>query len=323
MGFEAILAQETAVGTLKRALEQGQVHHAYRFEGPDGVGKERAAFALAQALICENPNPLACEHCSACHRAVSFSESPPKVPLHPDVRLLQRGLYPSSLIGAGEANGISVEQVRRIVLSHAAFTPHEGRALVFIIRDAHELTVSAAKELLKILEEPPRSTHFILLSHRPNLMLDTIRSRTFAVRFAPLPEALIRRILTEHGAAPETAEISQGSAALALELADPSRMQEREEFVSAALAALDAKSLAGAISFAEKRDNDRGKLKASLTFLAQRLASEAKTSVASDPDFAERRARQYSRVLGTITELEKNAQPALALEAMIAQLRMI
>lgn len=59
MPFEAVLGQSTAVGTLERALRSGKVHHAYRFEGPNGVGKEMAAFALAQALVCETPPPRA------------------------------------------------------------------------------------------------------------------------------------------------------------------------------------------------------------------------------------------------------------------------
>jgi DNA polymerase-3 subunit delta' len=52
MAFADILGQEPAVRTLRHALESGRVHHAYRFEGPEGVGKELAAFALAQALVC-------------------------------------------------------------------------------------------------------------------------------------------------------------------------------------------------------------------------------------------------------------------------------
>ena len=138
--FSHILGQEPALQTLTRALDSRHVHHAYRFEGPPGVGKELAAFALAQALVCEGPGPRACEKCSACRRALRITEEEPHVPAHPDVILLQRGLY-RGRITANEATGISIEQVRRMVLERVGYGPHEGRARVFIVRDADELTV--------------------------------------------------------------------------------------------------------------------------------------------------------------------------------------
>src|SRR5882757_6130445 len=157
MAFADILGQEPALQTLTRALDTGHVHHAYRFEGPEGVGKEMAAFSLAQALVCVVGGARACGVCSACQRALKISEEEPRVPAHPDVVLVERGLY-RGRISANEATGISIEQV--------GYRPHEGRALVFIVRAAEELTVSAANALLKTLEEPGRGTHFILLTSR-------------------------------------------------------------------------------------------------------------------------------------------------------------
>src|SRR4051812_10606925 len=98
MSLETVLGQSSAVGTLDRALATGKVHHAYRFEGPDGVGKEMAAFAFAQALVCATEPPpgrahFACGKCSACTRAVTLTTGSPSVPVHPDVVLLERGLY--------------------------------------------------------------------------------------------------------------------------------------------------------------------------------------------------------------------------------------
>ena len=87
MAFDTILDQAPALQILERALTSGRVHHAYRFEGPNGVGKERLALAFAQALVCTEPGPFACGSCSACHRAVTFSREEPEVPLHPDVAL--------------------------------------------------------------------------------------------------------------------------------------------------------------------------------------------------------------------------------------------
>ena len=186
--FDRIRGQEPAVETLVRALRAGRVHHAYRFEGPPGVGKELAAFALAQSLVCERGGPVGCGACSACQRAVRIAEEDPHVPQHPDVVLLGRGLYPPAALGTAtrETTGIGVEQVRRLVLSRVGFSPHEGRALVFIVRDADDFTAQAGNALLKTLEEPSARTHFVLLTSRANRLLDTIRSRTLPVRFARL-----------------------------------------------------------------------------------------------------------------------------------------
>ena len=150
MGFEAIRGQDVAVGILRRALASGRLHHAYRFEGPDGVGKEMAALALAQTLLCERPrteNGLAsaCGQCGACKRASTFADAAPRVCSHPDLCLIERGLYPPELINkASEKTAISVEQIRRIVLERAGYPPHEGRARVFIVRRAEEMGQAAA-----------------------------------------------------------------------------------------------------------------------------------------------------------------------------------
>src|SRR2546422_10640474 len=91
-------AQEAARRTIERALETGRVHHAYLFDGPDGVGKEMAAFGLAQALVCEARGPngdAACGACSACARTVPRDE----LPRHPDIVVIERGRYEPGQIG--------------------------------------------------------------------------------------------------------------------------------------------------------------------------------------------------------------------------------
>lgn len=322
MPFSDILGQEPVVETLKRALSSGRVHHAYRFEGPPGVGKELAAFALAQTLVCERGGAEACAVCSACKRAVTLSADAPHVPQHPDVVLLERGLYRGVLgSGSGEATAIGIEQVRKVVLARAGFPPHEGRALVFIVRDADEISISAANALLKTLEEPGARTHFVLLTSRPSRMLDTLRSRSLPIRFAPLSDAIVASILEARKLDTSVAPLAQGSASLAIELADPDAKAERDAFVSAALAALAAPDLAPALKLAESQKKDRMGLREQLSFLAQALATEARTLIAAQPALAERRAFQHATVLSALAEVEKNVQPALALEAMMVELR--
>ncbi len=321
--FDRILGQGPAIETLVRALRCGRIHHAYRFEGPPGVGKERAAFALAQSLVCTTGGALGCGKCGACQRAVRLADDDPAVPQHPDVVLLGRGLYPPSALGTAtrETTGIGVEQIRKLVLTRIGFPPHEGRALVFIVRDAEELTQQAANALLKTLEEPPQRTHFVLLTSRPNRLLDTIRSRTLPVRFGPLPEAVVARILEEHGKSREYAEAAEGSAEAALALADEEGARARAEFVRGALEAAASPTLDGAVVFAQTRPNERGDLRQNLVALSQHLAREARERVGTETGEATTAARRYALVTEALDALERNGQPALALESMIARFR--
>jgi len=323
--FDRIEGQTPAVETLVRALRSGRVHHAYRFEGPEGVGKELCAFALAQSLVCDRGGPIGCGECSACRRAVRLSEEDPRVPQHPDVVLLERGLYPASALGTSsrETTAIGVEQIRRMVLSRVGFPPHEARSLVFIIRDAHELSQQAGNALLKTLEEPAAPVHFVLLTSRPNRLLDTIRSRTLAVRFGRLSDDLVARILERHGKSPEHARLAEGSAHSALLLADEDVAKARAEFVKGAVEATRAPELDAAIAFAGARPDERDELLGNLLHLSRHFTLEARDAVVADPVVAEAASQRYRIVLEAVDAIERNAQPALALESMITRLRAV
>jgi DNA polymerase-3 subunit delta' len=320
MSFAHVLGQEPAVRTLEQALAAGKVHHAYRFEGPAGVGKGLLALAFARALLCEAPTPLACETCLACKRASTFSEADPPLPAHPDLLIVERGLY-RSVLGGAEASGISIEQIRKIVLSRVGFAPHEGRAVVCLVRGADELTTSAANALLKTLEEPPARTFFVLITSRPSRLLDTIRSRTLPVRFGPLPEASIAQLLAARGLDPKLAPLAQGSMEQALSLSDTEAFAEREAFAEAVLAGLSAPDLAAALAFAEKQKLERPELIGLLGHLAQVLALRAREVVGSAPELARKLAARYEHVLDAVADLERNVGPQLALEALMARLR--
>jgi DNA polymerase-3 subunit delta' len=332
MGFERILGQTAATETLERALQTGKVHHAYRFEGPRGVGKEMAAFAFAQALVCTTPPPAghihrACGTCSACTRAVTLSSEPPRVPLHPDVVLIERGLYSPEALRRSrpELQDISVDQIRRLILERSAFPPYEGRARVFIVRRADELSLAAANALLKTLEEPGPNTYFILLTDRGNDLLPTILSRTLVVRFGPLAESVVKKIIESQGTAGETAEmaaeLSGGSVETALALADPEATRERRAFVEAALDAARAGDLGAAVALSDARARDKDTLRDRLAALGAHLAGIGRTSAPEDPARAARAARGHGVVAQAIDELERNGSPALVLEAMVARLR--
>lgn len=306
--------------TLERALRNGKVHHAYRFEGPPGVGKSLTALALGRALLCEAPTPFSCGVCSACKRAAIVADADPPLPAHPDLLIVERGLY-RNVLNASEASGISIEQIRRIVLSRVGFPPHEGRALVCVVRGADELTVSAANALLKTLEEPPPRTFFVLVTSRPSRLLDTIRSRTLPVRFGSLAESSIAELLTSRGLDSALAPLAQGSMEHALSLSDGDALAHKQQFAEEVLAGLTAPDLASALAFAEKQKLERLELSALLGHLAQVVSLKARAVVGQAPETARALALQYEHVKVALGELERNVSPQLVLEAMVARLR--
>jgi len=326
VGLGTLLGQPSAKKILERALSLGRVHHAYRFEGPPGVGKQLAANLMAQALLCETGT--GCGVCSACERAVTLAPEAPHVPLHPDHIVVQRGLYPQGVLGASEATGISVEQIRKIVLPRMGFPPHEGKALVVSIVDAHELTISAANALLKTLEEPPSRTHFILLTSRPQKLPDTIRSRTLKVRFSPLPKAVLRELATEYSLDDELLQLAQGSLERVREFADDKSREVRTQFWEAAREAVSHNHPSQALTFAEQRPEARDDLLDLLRYMSSRIAHETRTQIHDETSFASGRqgralASRYFEVERAAREIEQNASPALALESLILRLRQI
>jgi DNA polymerase-3 subunit delta' len=316
--FSGILGQEPAVETLRRALSTGRVHPAYRFEGPDGVGKEKAALELAARLLCPEGSHQAL--CACWQRVKSFNPLPPRVPLHPDVVLVERGLY-QGVIGASETTGISVEQVRRVVLARVGFAPHEGRALVVVVRDADQLTPQAANALLKTLEEPVGSTYFVLLTSRPKRLLDTILSRTLPVRFGPLSDQVLSKILVDRGLPEDAVARAEGSAALALRLAEQSVLGARLDFAEQIRKAVVAPDMTQALELSEARPGERGTLAELLGFFALECARKARAELPENASRAERLARWHAIVLQALRELEWNVAPALVIESMVLRLR--
>jgi DNA polymerase-3 subunit delta' len=341
-----VRAQEAARRTLERALETGRVHHAYLFAGPDGVGKELAAFGLAQALVCEKrggdeggglfastpsargggpPSLLACGACSSCLRAVPREEE--RRPIHPDIVVIERGLYAPVTIGrrTPETQDISIDQIRTLVLSRAAYAPHEGRAKVFVVRRVEELSMPAANALLKTLEEPGARTHFILLTSQPDALLPTILSRTMRIRFAPLPDEVVASILEGRGVEPararEVARLSGGSVEAGELLADPEESEARDRFVTRALDAVDAPGLEPLLALAEDAKKEKDLLRARIAALATALALKASDAARAHRSEAEALALRGQLALDALEHLDGNNAPQLVVEAMLSRMR--
>lgn len=342
-----VRAQDTALRTIDFALESGRIHHAYLFVGPDGVGKELAAFGLAQALVCERRRTSdaaarsgglfgdepastvggtrACGECSACTRAVPRDDT--RRPIHPDVVVIERGLYAPQSIGrrTPETQDISIDQIRTLVLARSAFAPHEGRAKVFIVRRADELSVSAANALLKTLEEPGARTHFILLTAQPEALLPTILSRTQRVRFAPLPDEVVGELLASSGVEPararQIARLAGGSVEAGRILADPEEGEARDQFIESAIAATTSASIEPVLTLAESAKKDKDRLPAYIAALATTLAVRAADAARSGNADAEVLATRGRFALQALEHLAGNGAAQLVVEGMLMRMR--
>ena len=214
--FADIADQDLALDILRRALAEERVASAYLFEGPSGVGKELAARALAAHVIASR------EDGSRDAQLQSRVERGH----HPDCRVFRPR-------DEGRRN-LKVEFVRSEILPFAEFAPFEARDAFLIFPEADvsfpDLHPESANALLKTLEEPKPGVHFVLLSERPERLLDTIRSRAQRVPFGRLRSSTLAGILDRHEldeAGREAAiALADGQADRALHLADEGRAQE-------------------------------------------------------------------------------------------------
>ena len=153
--FDEVAGQEHIITTLRHAVEENKIAHAYLFCGPRGTGKTTIAKLLAKAINCTG-NPKPCDECENCKEIASGN--------HPDV----------IEIDAASNNG--VDEVRNLI-DKVKYAPTQGKYKVYIIDEVHMMSTGAFNALLKTLEEPPAHVVFILATTEPQKILPTIISR--------------------------------------------------------------------------------------------------------------------------------------------------
>lgn len=261
MKFSDIIGQEEIVRQLTAQIDQGRLPHALMLCGPAGTGKLAIALFLAQYLLCEHTEAGApCGHCHSCHMTAQWQ--------HPDLHFSfplikskstdqpisddrlkewreQLALTPyfspndwiADLRGdnqqlqfyVGESDALQ----RKLSLKSS-----QGGYRVVIIWLPEKMPPATANKLLKLIEEPPARTHFLMVSQEPDQVLGTIISRTQRINVPALSEATIAQALSERHGLPEAqaqnlAHIAQGNYTLALQLMkeDNDRREYFELFV--------------------------------------------------------------------------------------------
>ena len=182
--FEELTGNSRVKAALKRMLIADRLPGALLFTGEEGIGKKLFALEVARALNCRTPKDNeACGVCSSCVRIRKLN-----YPQRDDAEEWTQIIWtnhPDVGLVVAPKRVLRVEQMRQIE-KEANFRPFEGKARVFLIDEADKLNDASANALLKVLEEPPKTSHLILITARPAMLLPTILSRCQMIRFSPL-----------------------------------------------------------------------------------------------------------------------------------------
>lgn len=244
-GLAALRGHEEVRAGLARALRAGELPGSLLFHGTEGVGKQRLALWLAQLMLCERTGAEPCGECRSCGLVLHlqhpdlhwfFPMGRPKGAGSPEkladaLEEARAGFLatlradPFARLDLGEPLGLYIQQMQTL-RRLASSRPAMGARKIFLLADAEllvpqESSPDAANALLKVLEEPPTDTTFVLTATDADGLLPTIRSRLLPVRLRPLPDEEVARFLVqERGAAPadaaRLARLAQGAIGRAL-----------------------------------------------------------------------------------------------------------
>ncbi|HTS90289.1 MAG TPA: hypothetical protein VMG41_17500 [Gemmatimonadales bacterium] len=220
MTLHPLVGHEAQREKVLRALREDRLPQVILITGPRGVGKQRFALWAGEALLCETLEARPCGSCRACRQVRGLG--------HPDLHWVMPVPRPKAsdpekqLEELAETIGAVVEERRRqplflggdglaghfvatarLLQRRASLTPAAGTRKVFIVAEAERLvpqesSPEAANALLKLLEEPPADTHFLLTTVDPGRLLPTIRSRAVPLRLGRLPDAVVEQFLATY-----------------------------------------------------------------------------------------------------------------------------
>jgi DNA polymerase III subunit delta' len=308
MPFRDVIEQRghrRLIDLLARSVVRDALPPSLIFAGPSDSDARAAAIAVAQALNClrlaTGDSRLATDACGACGACVRIARG-----VHPDVLVVE----------PGDTGTIKIEQVREIV-DRAAYRPFEGKRRVVIVTDADALVPQAQNALLKTLEEPPSSSIFILVTSRPDMLLETVRSRCIRLQFA------------ESGTPPVDADAREIAQHVLAQAADDDEPAGRLEGVKDLLT-----NTGGGNSAAEDREQVASYLRAMESLLrdVEVLATRADDRALANPDVrpalerlakaygGERGVRAFTAIDRALMALDRNAGVKVVADWVVLQL---
>lgn len=347
--FDSIVGQIQPKRVLSILLRKGIIPHALLFCGIDGVGKRTAALTFAMACNClnrpvglfqntakapvidpdhfEDVNP--CGRCPSCQKILSNN--------HPDV-----------ITVAPSGPFIKIAQIRSLCET-LSLKPYEANFRVIIISGAQKMNPEASNALLKLLEEPPAQTIFILTATQASDLLPTILSRCQYIHFHPIPLKDLVSLLTEKEGFPPAeavvaAAISNGSLSKALRMKNPVKGSDGSHWVRWLLAAsgldqpekLEARPIGFQLAFAEQLANNKELLLDALevmcVWLRDLIVAKFCPEKLMNKDLADtiRGAANSETVISLLSKIDAvrtaqksiqaNANPRLTLESMMLKL---
>lgn len=204
--LEQFIGNEMIVKNIQNAITFDRLSHAYILEGAKGTGKKLLAKTIAKTLECSKKQSTPCGICTSCKAFDSQN--------HTDV----------FLIGAEKAKSLGIDTIREQVIQNVFIKPYQYDYKIFIIENAHTMTIQAQNALLKTLEEPPSYAIFFLLSETTETFLPTILSRCVVLKLRPLPINVVKNYLVQNKIGQQDkaeiyAQYAQGSIGQAVQIA--------------------------------------------------------------------------------------------------------
>jgi len=203
---------------IRHAIKKNTLSHSLLVTGEKGLGKRTFARFLGKALNCEKESFFEKCDCISCMKIDSDN--------HPDVRWY--GLNE-------DKTSVKIAEIKDLI-HWMGLKPYEGKMKVFIVNDAHDMTLESQNALLKTLEEPPPQSQLILLTDHRNLLLETIVSRSVEIKLRPLDlKETVRILKNVYDMEKDTellSQISGGNLGLALDYATEGYLEENQKLVS-------------------------------------------------------------------------------------------
>lgn len=348
-----LIGHDAAKAQVQKSLAEGRLPQMLLLVGPTGIGKQRFALWLAQALFCEGAD-RPCGKCRSCMQVAGLS--------HPDLHWFMPVPRPKAsepdkqVEELAETIGAVIEERRsqplwqpvdglaghfvataRLLQRRAALTPVQGRRKVFLLAEADRLvpqesSPEAANALLKLLEEPPADSQFLLTTEDANRLLPTIRSRLVPLRLGRLPDAEVERFLATHAGLAGAAlreRVLRGRGSIGRALAAGDAGQKAGRAAEEVLQAVVAGPGAGAERALKQGPfAARGDFTAMLDALAEQLSRLARGTDGSGPAFEGLRRRPsldalvaaQARVAEARDAAQGNVNPQLLLATLTEDL---